>query len=109
MTDSFVGPNGLAFSPDESVLYINDVRRGHIRVFDMLANGLPAKQTDRVFVDLRGAEPGAPDGAEVELKFLNLCEPLMDEAQRKALLAALWKIEATPAAGAIIDLMQIKP
>ena len=46
--------------------------------------------------------------AEVELKFLNLCEPLMDEAQRKALLAALWKIDAAPAAGSIIDLMQIK-
>ena len=26
VTDSFVGPNGLAFSPDERVLYINDVR-----------------------------------------------------------------------------------
>src|SRR5260221_2676862 len=24
-------PNGLAFSPDESILYINDTRRGHIR------------------------------------------------------------------------------
>jgi 2-methylcitrate dehydratase len=46
--------------------------------------------------------------AEVELKFLNLCEPLMDEAQRKALLAALWKIDAAPAAGSIIDLMLIK-
>lgn len=27
VTDSFVGPNGLAFSPDEKT-YINDVRRG---------------------------------------------------------------------------------
>ncbi len=68
VTDSFVGPNGLAFSPDESVLYINDVRRGHIRAFDMLANGLPAKQTDRVFVDLRGTEPGAPDGMKVDVE-----------------------------------------
>jgi len=46
--------------------------------------------------------------AEVELKFLNLCEPLMDEAQRTALLAALWKIDEAPVAGSIIDLMQIK-
>ncbi len=30
-----VVPNGLAFSPDESILYINDSRRGHIRAFDM--------------------------------------------------------------------------
>ena len=68
VTDSFVGPNGLAFSPDESVLYINDVRRGHIRAFDMLPNGLPAKQTDRVFADLRGTEPGVPDGMKVDVE-----------------------------------------
>src|SRR6516162_4389973 len=50
----FIVPNGLAFSPDESVLYINDSRRGHIRAFELLPNGMLAKQTDRVFVDLRG-------------------------------------------------------
>ena len=68
VSDSFVGPNGLAFSPDESVLYINDIRRGHIRAFDMLPNGLVAKQTDRVFADLRGAEPGGPDGMKVDVE-----------------------------------------
>src|SRR5690348_7970780 len=47
LVDDFVLPNGLAFSPDESVLYINDTRRGHIRAFDMLPNGMLAKQTDR--------------------------------------------------------------
>jgi sugar lactone lactonase YvrE len=61
----FILPNGLAFSPDESVLYINDTRRGHIRAFDILPNGTLAKQTDRVFVDLRGTEPGVPDGMKV--------------------------------------------
>src|SRR6266436_3367739 len=39
LVDNFVLPNGLAFSPDESVLYINDSRRGHIRAFDLLPNG----------------------------------------------------------------------
>ena len=62
----FVVPNGLAFSPDESVLYINDSRRGHIRASDLMANGTLAKQTDRVFVDLRGDEPGVPDGMKVD-------------------------------------------
>jgi gluconolactonase len=47
-------------SPDESVLYINDSRRGHIRAFDLLPNGTLAKQTDRVFVDLQGEWPGVP-------------------------------------------------
>ena len=31
----FITPNGLAFSPDESVLYIDDSRRRHIRAFDV--------------------------------------------------------------------------
>jgi len=33
VTDSFERPNGLAFSPDESLLYIADTVRQHIRVF----------------------------------------------------------------------------
>jgi len=61
-------PNGLAFSPDESVLYINDSRRGHIRAFDLMPNGTLAKQTDRIFADLRGDEPGVPDGMKVDVE-----------------------------------------
>jgi gluconolactonase len=66
LTSDFVLPNGLAFSPDESVLYINDSRRGHIRAFDLAPNGTLAKHTDRVFADLRGDEPGVPDGMKVD-------------------------------------------
>ena len=67
LIDDFVLPNGLAFSPDERVLYINNSRRGHIRAFDLLPNGMLAKQTDRVFADLRGSEPGVPDGMKVDV------------------------------------------
>jgi gluconolactonase len=66
LTSDFVLPNGLALSPDESVLYINDSRRGHIRAFDLAPNGTLAKHTDRVFADLRGEEPGVPDGMKVD-------------------------------------------
>ena len=66
LVDDFVLPNGLAFSPDESVLYINDSRRGHIRAFEVQPNGTLAKASDRVFVDLTGAEPGVPDGMKVD-------------------------------------------
>ena len=66
LIDDFVVPNGLAFTPDEKVLYINDSRRGHIRAFDLMPNGTLAKQTDRVFADLRGDEPGVPDGMKVD-------------------------------------------
>jgi gluconolactonase len=67
LNDSFVFPNGLAFSPDERLLYVNDSRRGHIRAFDLLPNGTLAKQTDHVFADLSGSEPGVPDGMKVDV------------------------------------------
>lgn len=59
-------PNGLAFSPDEKILYIVDSRRGQIHAFDVMANGLLANQSQRVFVDVRGPEPGGPDGIKVD-------------------------------------------
>jgi gluconolactonase len=44
LVDDFAQPNGLCFSPDESLLYVNDTERAHIRVFDVgaahqLSNG----------------------------------------------------------------------
>jgi gluconolactonase len=67
IVDDCVGPNGLAFSPDESVLYVADSRRRHVKAYDMLPNGTVARQTSRVFADLGGAEPGVPDGMKVDL------------------------------------------
>jgi gluconolactonase len=67
LADDFILPNGLAFSPDESVLYVNDTRRGHIRAFNLLPSGTLAKQSDRVFADLRGPESGVPDGMKVDV------------------------------------------
>ncbi len=68
LVKDFVVPNGLAFSPDESVLFINDTRRGHIRAFDMQPNGVLALATDRVFCDLTGDRPGVPDGMKVDVE-----------------------------------------
>jgi gluconolactonase len=62
----FVQPNGLAFSPDESVLYVVDSRRRQISAFDVLPNGTLAKQTERLYADLSGPEPGGPDGIKVD-------------------------------------------
>jgi gluconolactonase len=66
LANDFVFPNGIAFSPDEKLLYVNDLRRGLIRVFEVAPNGTLAKHTDRVFADLSGREPGAPDGMKVD-------------------------------------------
>ena len=62
----FSRPNGLALSPDESILYINDTRRRHIRAFELEPNGMPLIATDRVFCDLNGGRPGNPDGMKVD-------------------------------------------
>ena len=64
--DDMVRPNGLAFSHDESTLYVADTRRRHVRAYQMQANGTIAKETSRVFVDLGGTEPGVPDGIKVD-------------------------------------------
>jgi gluconolactonase len=39
LVDDFDQPNGLCFSPDESVLYVNDSERYHIRRFEVGADG----------------------------------------------------------------------
>lgn len=68
LVKDFIVPNGLAFSPDESILYINDSRRGHIRAFEMQPTGALALATDRVFCDLRGERPGVPDGMKIDVE-----------------------------------------
>jgi gluconolactonase len=37
--DDFSQPNGLCFSPDEKILYVNDTTRAHIRAFDVAPDG----------------------------------------------------------------------
>ena len=74
----FVLPNGLAFSPDESILYIVDslgvLHRpddlyhslGHIRAFDVQVDGTLAN--GRVFCEMRAERSGIPDGMKVDVE-----------------------------------------
>src|SRR5438132_1388811 len=39
LADDFDLPNGLAFSPDEKVLYVDDSQKKHIRAFDVVPDG----------------------------------------------------------------------
>src|SRR5262245_52131312 len=39
LADDFDRPNGLAFSPDERLLYVADTPRYHVRVFDVRPDG----------------------------------------------------------------------
>jgi gluconolactonase len=65
VTDT-VYPNGLAFAPDESVLYVNDTRLGEIRAYDVRADGSCGPR--RLFHKLAGSEPGIADGMKVDVE-----------------------------------------
>ena len=64
VADDYVSPNGLAFSPDESILYVNDIQARLIKAYDVLADG--SLTNSRVFYEARGDERGAPDGMKVD-------------------------------------------
>lgn len=64
LIDDFDRPNGLCFSPDESILYINDTERMHIRVFDVQSDGTIAN--GRIFAEEEG-EDGVPDGMKIDV------------------------------------------
>jgi gluconolactonase len=53
VADDFDRPNGLAFSLDESLLYVADTRRNHIRVFPVDDNGEVGP--NKVFLNARPA------------------------------------------------------
>jgi gluconolactonase len=54
LVKDFAKPNGLAFTPDEKMLYVNDTERGHIRAFDVAADG--TLSNNRVFAQTPGAD-----------------------------------------------------
>jgi gluconolactonase len=68
LVDDFKQPNGLCFSPDESLLYINDTDRAHIRVFDVGSDH--QLSNDRVFAENIGdgdlAKGGLVDGMKLD-------------------------------------------
>jgi gluconolactonase len=59
-----VYPNGLCFSPDEKILYVNDTRMAHIRAFDVALDGNVTN--GRLFHKLTGSEPGVADGMKCD-------------------------------------------
>ncbi len=61
VADGFQQPNGLCFSPDESILYVAESAGPlNVRAFDVQADGTLAN--DRIFVD----PAGTPDGMRVD-------------------------------------------
>jgi gluconolactonase len=71
LVSDFAFPNGLVFSPDESILYVADYRGGRIRAFDVNPNGMLNLASDRVFCQLNPPlpiTPFGPDGMKVDVE-----------------------------------------
>ena len=64
VVEDCVYPNGLAFSPDERILYVNDSRQYLIRAFDVRPDG--SVTNARLFHKLEGSEEGIADGMKVD-------------------------------------------
>ena len=67
LADDFAQPNGLCFSPDESILYVNDSERCQIRAFDVGSDGSLAN--GRMLLEGIGTgkiEDGIPDGMKCD-------------------------------------------
>lgn len=67
LANDFEQPNGLCFSPDESLLYINDSPRAHIRLYKLAKDGTISGGS--VFFDHIGTgaiEEGIPDGMKCD-------------------------------------------
>lgn len=60
----FENPNGLCFSADERILYVNDSPRSMIYAFDVFSDGSLERQ--RVFAETAGSGAGVPDGMKID-------------------------------------------
>ena len=67
LVKDIVLPNGIAFSPDEKKLYVNNSEAGYIAVFDVNSDGTVSNQ--RVFAQLKDpGKNGVPDGLKVDVE-----------------------------------------
>ena len=66
VVDDFALPNGLAFSPDESTLYIDDSARKHVRALRVRPDGTLGDS--RILLDMASDDPGVPDGLKVDVQ-----------------------------------------
>jgi gluconolactonase len=67
LSKDFARPNGIAFSPDEKYLYVNDTAKKIIMRFDVQPDG--GVTNGQVITDMNSdTAPGAPDGMKVDQK-----------------------------------------
>jgi gluconolactonase len=65
LTTELARPNGLAFSPDESRLYVVDSANNSVSAFDATADG--TLRNHRQWIVMRHAAEGVGDGMKVDM------------------------------------------
>jgi gluconolactonase len=68
VVDDIVYPNGLCFSPDERLLYVNCSRERLIRVYDVKQGSAAHLGRGRLFYQYGGPERGVPDGMKCDVE-----------------------------------------
>jgi gluconolactonase len=68
VVDDIVYPNGLCFSPDEKLLYVNCSRERLIRVYDVKPGASGHLGKGRLFYQYGGPERGVPDGMKCDMQ-----------------------------------------
>ncbi|MEG3980757.1 SMP-30/gluconolactonase/LRE family protein [Microcoleus sp. T3B2] len=67
LVKDLVLPNGIAFSPDEQKLYVNNSEAGYIAVFDVKPDGTVTNE--QLFAELKDtSQGGVPDGLKVDVE-----------------------------------------
>ncbi len=66
VSEDFEKPNGLALSPDEMTLYVNDTAQYHVRAFALEPSGAVVPGSGRVLATFDPEEKGGPDGLKVD-------------------------------------------
>ena len=60
-------PNGIALSPDETVLYVNDIRTRDLMRYDLQADGSLANGRVLLAIPRSETRPGNPDGMKIDV------------------------------------------
>ena len=66
LNSEFDRPNGIALSPDERRLYVNDSKHNHIRVFHVKEDG--SIDNGRMFAEMESEASGSADGMKIDAK-----------------------------------------
>ena len=66
LADDFVGPNGLALSPEEDLLYVVDSERSHVRYFDVGSGW--SLSGGAVLAEIPSEGDEVPDGMKVDVE-----------------------------------------